>query len=144
MTDLVAGAGDIPPVQANVFRLRDDGDAVLLGARCATCGRRDFPYAALCTRCGGDNGLVDIGSRGVVYSHTTVRAKPPFGLPNPYSVAFIDLEDAPLRIFSLLDPQAVGSFAIGQPVVLGVAAIGDDGRGQPCLRPYFKALSDGR
>jgi len=59
------------------------------------------------------------------------------GLPQPYSLGYIDLDDIPLRIFCLLDPAANDQLKIGLPVHLKVAPLGHDSNGKPCLRPYF-------
>lgn len=83
-----------------------------------------------------------LGSEGTVYSFTVVRTKPPFGLPQPYSVGYVDMAESGLRVFCLLDSQAIGKLEVGSAVELAVGSVGRDSRGEPCLRPYFKLHSD--
>ena len=80
---------------------------------------------------------MELGSRGRIYSFTVVRTKPPLGLPRPYAVGYVDLDGSGLRIFSLLDPAQVERFRIGAPVRLAARPLGEDGHGNPRLRPYF-------
>ena len=88
---------------------------------------------------------VDLGSEGTLYSFTVIRTKPPLGLPQPYSVGFVDLKKGKdLRIFCLLDPMAIDRLRIGLPMRLAVAPLGHDGRGSPLLRPYFTIKDDNK
>lgn len=133
---------DLPPVAPGVFDFGEtDGAPYLCGGRCRTCGRHAFPRPATCIHCQGDMEPVSLGRNGVIYGHTIIRTRPPYGLPRPYGVALIDLEDAPLRVFCLLDPACLDDFAIGSPVQLAVAPLGHDGQNQPCLRPIFQLRS---
>jgi len=128
---------EIPPIEKGLYRSGADGALVLTGTRCPDCDRAFYPALAICPDCGTEAVSADLGSTGVIYSQTTIRTRPPFGLPQPYSVAYLDLEAAPLRIFALLDPAEAGAFRIGDRVTLSVAPIGDDGKGNARLRPYF-------
>ena len=112
----------------------DDGWRIV-GSTCGPCGLAAFPAQEFCPQCEKAMTRQSLGRRGVVYAHTTVRIKPPFGLPKPYSAALIDLEDAPTRIYSLLDPAL--SFAIGDRVEAAVGPLGCDEKNRPCLRLYF-------
>lgn len=128
----------LPPVAAGLFRCGVADDApMLLGGECEPCSRRFFPCPPLCPACLGEVRECALGSRGRLYSYTVVRVKPPLGLPQPYGVAYVDLPDSGLRVFALLDPDAIDRFEIGQEVQLAVAALGHDSDGNPCLRPYF-------
>jgi uncharacterized OB-fold protein len=84
----------------------------------------------------------DLGSEGTLYSFTVIRTKPPLGLPQPYGVGYIDLKGKALRIFGLLDAKAVDQLRVGLPLRLAVAPLGLNGRGEPCLRPYFTLQED--
>jgi len=92
---------------------------------------------AVCPHCLEPVKSVRLSKEGTIYSFTVVRIKPPFGLPQPYSVGYIDLKDDNLRIISLLDPEKVDKLSVGAPVALSVAPIGLDRDGQPCLRYFF-------
>ena len=118
----------------------DDGWRIV-GSTCAPCGVVEFPAQEFCRRCENSMTRQSLGRRGVVYAHTTVHIKPPFGLPKPYSAALIDLEDAPTRIYSLLDPAQ--SFAIGDRVEAVVGPLGCDEKNRPCLRLYFTKREEG-
>jgi len=132
----------LPPVAENIFAFADDGQPYLIGGFCPACGRYYFPFPEYCGHCQGSVEIADLGRQGVIYSHTVIRTKPPYGLPKPYAVAMIDLDAVPLRIFCLLDPGQPEGYRIEQTVRLAVAPIGHDGAGRECLRPYFTTLQD--
>lgn len=132
---------DIAMVLEHLVELDGPEGPELLGSQCSKGEHYHYPATELCTHCGGDTTPVSLGGAGTIYSFTTVRVKPPLGLPRPYSVAYIDLEQVPLRIFGLLGPDAEQAFNIGQAVQLQVAEIGVNNQGEPCLRPYFNTCS---
>lgn len=128
------------PVQEGIFILPEAGEKGgprLLGGYCRACNRYHFPRERHCHRCLGPVEAADLGNTGVIYSYTAVRAKPPLGLPQPYGVGFVDLAANGLRVFALLDPDCIEDFKIGALVTLAVKPLGHDGKGHPCLRPYF-------
>jgi uncharacterized OB-fold protein len=59
-------------------------------------------------------------------------------------VGFVDLDDAALRVFCLLDPSCIDQLAIGKRVRLRVEPFGDDGSGRPLLRPIFTLAEEER
>lgn len=140
-----AEAAVLPPVQKGIFTLPDanGNPPSLLGGHCAVCDRHSFPREPHCSRCLGVMDEATLGSRGTVYSLTVVRTKPPLGLPQPYSVGFIDLEDCGLRIFCLLDPDRIGDIRIGSSVRLTIRPLGHDSEGRACLRPCFTPTDAG-
>jgi uncharacterized OB-fold protein len=125
------------PVAPGLFRLGADGAATLLGGRCLPCGRTEFPRPAVCPRCLEPMEEIAIGGHGTVYSYTIVRTRAPLGLPEPYAVAYVDLDGSGARVFALFDPAAVADLRIGARVQLEVVVLGHDGRSRPCLRPVF-------
>ncbi|MBM5812566.1 MAG: DNA-binding protein [Gammaproteobacteria bacterium] len=129
---------ELPPFVPGVFQAGASGP-VLLGSRCGSCQQHFFPACELCPDCLSATSTAELGAHGRIYSHTVVRTKPPLGLPAPYAVGYVDLDDCGLRVFALLDPALVGRLQIGLPVRLAVAPLGTDQHGQPCLRPYFTA-----
>lgn len=129
---------DIPLVYDGI--LTPGPDVHLQGGYCPSCEKYHFPQQDKCRECLGNVTTADLGKRGVVHSVTTIRTRPPLGLPRPYSVAYVDLEDVPLRVFSLMDPAEAGQYQIGQAVALNVAPLGLNNDKQTCLRPYFSAL----
>ncbi len=130
---------DIPLVYENI--LTAGPEVHLQGGYCPACNQYHFPIRQICPQCLGKTQVADLGKRGEIYSVTTVRTRPPLGLPRPYSVAYVDLEDVPLRVFSLLGPAEAGQYQIGQVVELKVAPLGLNNDKQVCLRPYFSSLT---
>ncbi len=86
---------------------------------------------------------IRLSTKGTIYSFTVIRTKPPFGLPQPYAVGYVDLEDDNLRIIGLLDPEKISALSVGKPVTLSIAPIGLDRSGQPCLRYFFTTKEGG-
>ena len=115
----------------------------LLGGYCAPCGRKFFPSRPVCPVCLTPMDKVRLSGEGTIYSFTVVRTKPPFGLPQPYAVAYIDLKEEKLRVFGLLDAGRIDWYKVGAEVSLSVAAIGCDRNGLPCLRYFFSAKEGG-
>tara|TARA_R110001592_G_scaffold240929_2_gene501243 strand:- start:66252 stop:66701 length:450 start_codon:yes stop_codon:yes gene_type:complete len=109
----------------------------LCGSVCPACELYAYPRTEVCSECFGQMERTSFSGAGTIYSHTTVRVKPPLGLPRPYSVAYIDLAGVPLRIFGLLDPKPDYSYSIGEEVSLQVREMGFDAAGNRCLRPLF-------
>jgi uncharacterized OB-fold protein len=84
-----------------------------------------------------------LSAEGSIYSYTVVRIKPPFGLPQPYGVAYVDLADENLRVIGLLDPAQVDRYAVGAGVKLSVGPLGHNRDGEPCLRYFFTITAQG-
>lgn len=129
---------DIPLVYDNI--LTSGPEIHLQGGYCPSCKKHYFPKLEKCMDCLGDMETADLGGRGMIHSVTTIRTRPPLGLPRPYSVAYVDLADVPLRVFSLMNPAEAGQYQIGQAVELNVAPLGLNNEKQICLRPYFSSL----
>jgi uncharacterized OB-fold protein len=136
----------LPPVVSNIFApsTEDPGRFELIGGHCDACDDYSFPKAEHCYHCHADTRKISLGTDGVIYSFTVVRTKPPLGLPQPYAVAYIDLENVPLRVFCLLDPEQIGNTVIGAKVRLSVGPLGTNNAGQDCLRPFFQLLPENR
>lgn len=134
---------NIAPFAEGVFVVEQDGGVHLTGSACPECGRRFFPAITHCPDDATPTESVSLGNRATLYSYTVVRTKPPFGLPTPYAVGYVDLEDSDLRIFMLLDPGRTEEFRIGMPLRLAEAELGVNLDGDPCRRPYFSPASTG-
>jgi uncharacterized OB-fold protein len=135
---------DIPPVYPGIVTPPpyEANPPELLGGFCPVCKRHYFPRPPYCTKCLGSVEQVALSSEGTVYSFTVIRTKAPMGLPEPYGVGYVDLAGSGLRIFCLLDPEAIDNLCVGAPVRLRVGQIGNDVNGNPCLRPYFTPLNN--
>lgn len=125
-----------PIVPAGIVHLADDERVTLLGSRCGTCAHVDYPPVQACTECGAAMSAALLGSAATVHAVTAVRVKPPFGLPSPYWVGYVDLPSVPLRVFALFDAGGV-PYRIGEQVELRLAALGVGLDGAPCRRPVF-------
>ncbi len=130
---------DLPPVAKGVFALPPDDQQPprLIGSTCRSCNEYFFPATPYCRKCLEPTAEADLGSEGVLYSCTVIRTKAPLGLPTPYAVGYVDLALHSLRIFFLLDPDAIEKLKPGLAVRLAVRPLGVDQQGSPCLRPYF-------
>ena len=119
----------IQPVNPGTFSVPGEGgaEAQLLGGYCPSCQACYYPRPQYCPSCLGDVDLRPVGRRGRIHSFTVVRTKPPLGLPQPYSVGYVDLEESGLRVFALLDPERIEDLSLGARVHLIVRAIGHDG-----------------
>lgn len=130
---------NVPPVAPHIFTLPpyEQNPPKLLGGFCSACKRYYFPRPRFCKVCLGQTEEVALAPEGIVYSFTMVRRKAPLGLPEPYSVGYVDLPRNGLGIFSLLDASAIDQLRIGMAVHLVVDCLGVNASGSPCLRPYF-------
>lgn len=137
--------GQFPSVQEGIYILPPTGQGGtphLLGGKCGACGEAHFPRERYCNLCLGPVEKIDIGGRGTIYSFTVVRTKPPLGLPQPYSVGYIDMANSNLRVFCLLGSDYIEDLKIGMAVVLAVKPLGHDSAAQACLRPFFVPDND--
>lgn len=126
-----------------VAPLDDQGRYALMGSLCPDCGARAYPAVSRCPHCQGAPSPASVGAAGRLYTYTVVRTRAPFGLPEPYAVGYVDLDDSGLRAFGLIDPDSVGHLEVGQRMGIGLRPLGVDGQGRPCLRPIFVPLDDG-
>ncbi len=126
------------PVAPGIFTTPTEGeDPELLGGRCPKCDQDYFPRPPRCPHCLGDVQEKNLGSTGKLYTYTVVRVRPPWGLPRPYGIGYVDLDGSGLRVLGLLSPDALEKMEIDLPLRLAVGEMGNDLRGKPCLRPYF-------
>ncbi len=126
---------NLEPVMERIFEVGPPTE--LIGVKCSTCNKKFFPAPMVCPYCLGPLSPVRLSREGKIYSFTIVRTKPPFELPQPYPIGYIDLVGDGLRIIGLLDPQETENLHIDQEVNLIVGPIGVDRTGKPCLRYYF-------
>ncbi len=140
----MASPGSIRPVATGVFTMPPDDTTAphLLGGACDRGHGPFFPRPTYCPRCLDPVHEVDLGGHGTIYSYTVVRTRPPLGFPQPYAVGYIDLEEYPLRVFCLLDPTCLDELKIGRRLRLRVGPFGDDGSGEPLLRPLFTVAEE--
>jgi uncharacterized OB-fold protein len=126
------------PVAPGIFTIPNSGEVPeLLGGRCPECGRDYFPRPPRCPHCLDDIEEKNLGSSGKLYTYTVVRVRPPWGLPSPYGIGYVDLDNNGPRVLGLLSSESLEILEIGMPLRLAVGELGCDVRGNPCLRPYF-------
>ena len=133
----------LPLVPEGIATEAGEDGPVLVGGRCPHCEREFFPRPRYCPGCLRPTQEHRLGGQGVIYSYTVVRTRPPFGLPQPYAVGFIDLIQSGLRIFGLLKQSDIDRLAIGKAVRLQLGPLGLDGKGQAGMRPYFGLAGEG-
>lgn len=133
----------LPLVPEGIVAEAGEGGPVLVGAHCPSCERDFFPRPSYCPGCLRPPQERRLSGDGVIYSYTVVRTRPPFGLPQPYAVGFIDLSENGLRIFGLLNHDDIDRLAIGKRVRLQTRPLGQDGKGQAAMRPCFSLTREG-
>ena len=131
--------GNYHPMAPGVFTMPQGDEApALLGGFCPKCDQDYFPRPPRCPHCLGQVDEKNLGSWGSLYTYTVVRVKPPWGLPRPYGIGYVDLDHGGPRVLGLLAPDALADLRIGQRLRLAVAPLGVALRGNPCLRPFFE------
>jgi uncharacterized OB-fold protein len=94
-------AVDLSPaldVPVTAERRRHDGKT-LVGSRCRACAAASFPARAVCHRCGAAALAGEPFARtGELITYTTVHVERP-GLPAPYTLGQIRLDDAGPLVF---------------------------------------------
>jgi len=82
--------------------------------RCPSCGTLAMPPRHRCLGCGeeGSATLVALPRTGIVYTTTTIRVGVP-GIPTPYSLAIVELDDVDVRVLVTVTDAEPGAVAIG-------------------------------
>jgi acetyl-CoA acetyltransferase/uncharacterized OB-fold protein len=105
-----------------------EGDVRLLGGRCASCGRFNFPAQVLCPYCASDGcETVPLSEHGVVEVCTTVTNRPPgYEGPLPFGFGVVELPEGIRIISRLADP---GRATPGTPADLFIDPLSTDSEG---------------
>lgn len=108
----------------------------LLLQRCERCGHRQHHPRYLCTGCGGTAlGWAPCDGAGVVDTYTVVHRAPRAGVPVPYLVARVRLDDGPVLLTNLVDVEpSEDAVTIGARVALRWRDL-SDGRALPVFTP---------
>ncbi|MEO8606050.1 MAG: OB-fold domain-containing protein [bacterium] len=124
------------PVHEGLFTTEDGGR--LLGARCAACGRWQFPAAPDCPYCSAD--VCETGPlspTGTLCLFTGVLNRPPGYLGDvPFGFGVVELPEG-LRIISRLTEADPGKLRFGMPVRLAIVPLHLDEDGQPVMSYAF-------
>src|SRR3954469_13186435 len=119
------------PVHEGLFALGDDGRAHLLGSRCHTCGKHQFPRNVMCPYCGSDTlDDVELSNTGTVWGWTAVTAPPPgYRGEVPYGFGVVELPEG-LRVITRLIESDPSRLAFGQDVRLQIVPLHSDDEGR--------------
>jgi len=111
------------PVHDGLFEVRG-GEVSLLASRCRACGRYQFPAAATCPTCRGDDvEPVRLSSTGTLWGWTAVHTAPPgYEGPVPFGFGVVELPEG-LRVITRLETTDVDALRFGMPVRAATAAL---------------------
>jgi uncharacterized protein len=110
------------------------GDHKLVGSKCSTCGKVNFPARPLCPEChGSEMEAVELSGKGtlsafsVIYIAPTAMIQAGYDRKNPYCAAVVALEEGPSICAQLVgaDLAHPGSIKIGIPVTAAFLERGD-------------------
>jgi uncharacterized protein len=99
-------------------------EGVLSLCRCTECRKWMHPPLERCRHCGGPTGFEPASGRGRVYSYIVVHHRAVPGLPVPYVIATVELEDqVGLRMAGIVraEPDAV---RVDAPVQVRLSPVG--------------------
>lgn len=131
------------PLKEGLLSTVDDPHAArLLGGRCPSCMRFNFPAQALCPYCASDGcETVPLGERGVVEVCTTVTNRPPgYEGSMPFGFGVVELPEG-IRIISRIAHPA--SAAPGAPAHLALDTLCTDAEGREVITYAFTPSTTG-
>jgi uncharacterized OB-fold protein len=132
------GGGDPVLLAGRALKFGADGQAILVGGRCADCGAQMFPQPPVCPTCMSENILEEEMPRcGKLYSYTVVYVGPKKWF-KPFAVGYIDLPNG-VRVFSHLLGT---SFSVDEQVMVDVADVGVEADGAPMRTFVFRQVED--
>jgi uncharacterized OB-fold protein len=101
-----------------------DGKLVL--QHCKSCGEVNWFPRGLCRFCAADNfEWVASNGRGTVYSFSVITRASDSGIPTPYVLALVDLEEGP-RLMTHIIECAPATVAIDMPVEVRFQALTEE------------------
>jgi uncharacterized OB-fold protein len=112
---------------------------VLAIQRCAGCATFRHPPSPVCFRCRGfTHTWVPVSGRGTVFSWAVVERAFVVGMPLPYNVAVVALDDAPgVRLVSNVVDAAPAALRVGLPVEVVFEDVGGN-----VTVPRFRVRAD--
>jgi uncharacterized OB-fold protein len=118
-------------VHSDVFVVRDDGSAALIGGYSPSSGRHHFPLQDCCPYTGAtDVTRAELSSRGTLWGFTAVTARPPgYDGPVPYGFGVVELTAEALRLITRLTVADPSQLEFGQPMELVTDVVGSDDDG---------------
>ena len=130
---------DSVPVHEGLFATDAEGAARLVAGKCRSCGRYQFPRAALCPYCGGDEvEEVLLSPDGTLWAWTAVTAPPP-GYPGdvPYGFGVVELPEG-LRVVTRLAEADPANLRFGQDMRLELVPLHTDDEGRAVVTWAFR------
>jgi uncharacterized OB-fold protein len=133
------------PIKEGLFEQHEDG-AHLIGSRCRQCGEVTFPVNSFCPQCCTETTEnIPLSRRGVLYSFTIQRFKPPppYKGPEPfvpYGVGMIELPEG-LRVTAVLDESDPARLRVGMEMELVITKFFEDEEGNEVLSYKFKPVA---
>jgi uncharacterized OB-fold protein len=117
----------------------------LLGSRCAACGTTAFPSREFCPSCRAVENIdrTELATEGRIHSFTIVRQAPP-GMPVPYVLAWVDLQDDGVRLLTTVVGTRPEEVELDQPVVLELTPFGTADDGADLMGFRFRTTSEGK
>ncbi len=135
------------PIKQGLFEMLADG-AHLVGSRCRECAEVTFPTNPFCPRCCEQTTEdIPLSQRGVLYSFTIQRFRPPppYMGPDPfvpYGVGMIELPEG-LRLTAVLEENHPERLRVGMPMELITTTFFEDQDGNEVLGYKFKPMEGG-
>ncbi|MBV8304856.1 MAG: Zn-ribbon domain-containing OB-fold protein [Acidimicrobiia bacterium] len=125
-------------VHEGLFTTDADGAPRLIGARCANCGRHQFPHSSLCPYCGADDvAEVLLSVEGTLWAWTAVTAPPPgYRGDVPYGFGVVELPEG-VRVLTRLTESDPARLRFGQDVRLHLVRLHTDDEGRDVLTWAF-------
>ncbi len=137
------GTGTVPVVDG-VFRVLEGGGAVLIGGRCTSCGRPDFPRAQVCAYCRSTNvEEAELGADGgTVWAWTSIAVAPPgYEGPVPYGFGVVELDEG-IRVVTRLTEADPAHLSLGDRMRCVVDRVGADGQGNDVAAWAFEPVGN--
>lgn len=112
-------------------------DGVLRVQRCTDCAAWQHPPRELCRKCLGENlEFAPVSGRGSIWSYTINRQAWSAGLPVPYVIAIVTLDDVPgVRMTARIVGSAGENVEIGVRLAVSFERLSDD-----VFAPVFEAV----
>lgn len=103
----------------------------MIGTKCGTCGKVDFPPRAVCPTCGrksiGKMQRLKLGGKGTVVTYTVIHDAPAqFEMQKPYVMAIIEMDEGVRLTSQLLDVNPA-DVKIGMKVQSTFRKLGQEG-----------------
>ncbi len=128
------------PLKEGLFTTPTDAAAArLLGGRCSSCKRFNFPAQSMCTYCASDScETLPLSDRGVIEVCTTVINRPPgYEGKVPFGFGVVELPEGIRIISRITDPDRARP---GTPVRLVIEALCTDAEGRELVTYAFEPV----